>query len=119
GVNPSLSPANTEVLQEMRTGECHFINGTDRVRAVQRHIYNRRQYVHFDSDVGHYVGDTPYGAIQARYWNSDPQWMEYVRSAVDTVCRPNYEGFSPFSVNRRVPPSPFHLQSQSIPSPSQ
>ncbi|XP_027766180.1 class II histocompatibility antigen, B-L beta chain-like [Empidonax traillii] len=81
--------------------ECYFINGTERVRLVVRNIYNRQQYAHFDSDVGVYVGDTPYGEYQARYWNSQQERMEYLRAAVDTVCRHNYELYAPFSVERR------------------
>uniref|UniRef100_A0A8C3V8S3 MHC class II beta chain N-terminal domain-containing protein n=1 Tax=Catharus ustulatus TaxID=91951 RepID=A0A8C3V8S3_CATUS len=89
------------VFQEIVKSECHFINGTDRVRFVKRFIYNREQYVHFDSDVGHFVGDTPYGEKIARYWNSDPEWMEYRRAAVDRHCRHNSELSSPFLVERR------------------
>ncbi|XP_027562421.1 H-2 class II histocompatibility antigen, I-E beta chain-like, partial [Neopelma chrysocephalum] len=91
------------VFQHMGKGECHFINGTERVRYVERYIYNREQQLHFDSDVGVYVGDTPFGEIQTRYWNSDPAKLEYKRSAVDR-CRHNYEVYGPFSVERRVPP---------------
>ncbi|NXX35021.1 HB22 protein, partial [Nicator chloris] len=89
------------VFQEMVTSECYFIKGTDRVRFVKRFIYNREQYVHFDSDVGLFVGDTPYGEKVARCWNSDPQWMEYRRDAVDRHCRHNYELSTPFLVERR------------------
>ncbi|NXF14177.1 HB2L protein, partial [Smithornis capensis] len=69
--------------------------------------YNREQQVHFDSDVGNYVGDTPFGEIQARYFNSELQYVEYKRGQVDRICRPNYEGSTPFLVNRRaeLPPS--------------
>ncbi|XP_027562788.1 DLA class II histocompatibility antigen, DR-1 beta chain-like, partial [Neopelma chrysocephalum] len=91
------------VFQEMVKHECYFINGTERVRYVSRYIYNREQFVHFDSDVGVYVGDTPDGEIQARCWNRNPEEMEYRRSQVDTFCRDWYD--SPFLVNRRVPPS--------------
>ncbi|NWU40959.1 HB2J protein, partial [Hylia prasina] len=93
------------VFQEIVKPECHFINGTDRVKFVKRFIYNREQYVHFDSDVGLYMGDTPYGNQVARYWNSDPEWMEYRRDAVDRHCRHNYELSTLFLVERRVPPS--------------
>ncbi|XP_063281017.1 class II histocompatibility antigen, B-L beta chain-like isoform X1 [Prinia subflava] len=93
------------VFQEMVKSECQFINSTDRVKFVKRFIYNREQYMHFDSDVGLYMGDTPYGEKVARYWNSDPEWMEYRRDAVDRHCRHNYELSSPFLVERRVAPS--------------
>ncbi|XP_041263936.1 class II histocompatibility antigen, B-L beta chain-like [Onychostruthus taczanowskii] len=93
------------VFQEMVKTECHFFNGTERVRFVKRFIYNREQYVHFDSDVGHFVGDTPYGEEVARHWNSDLEWMEHRRAAVDRHCRHNYELSTPFLVGRRVPPT--------------
>ncbi|KAL9822894.1 class II histocompatibility antigen, B-L beta chain-like isoform 3-T8 [Geothlypis trichas] len=105
GAPPAAGPGLSGVFQEMVQSECHFINGTERVRFVKRFIYNREQYVHFDSDVGHFVGDTPYGEEVARYWNSDPEWMEHRRGAVDRHCRHNYELSTPFLVERRVPPS--------------
>ncbi|XP_027562765.1 class II histocompatibility antigen, B-L beta chain-like, partial [Neopelma chrysocephalum] len=89
------------VFLRMSKDECHFINGTERVRYVQREIYNREQLLHFDSDVGVYVGDTPDGEEVARYWNSDPEWMEYKRSVVDRYCQYNYELIAPFTVERR------------------
>ncbi|NXY12238.1 HB2J protein, partial [Pteruthius melanotis] len=89
------------VFQEMVKSECHFINGTDRMRFVKRFIYNREQYAMFDSYVGVFVGDTLYGQKVARYWNSDPEWMEYRRAAVDRHCRHNYELSTPFLVGRR------------------
>ncbi|NXX37363.1 HB2L protein, partial [Nicator chloris] len=67
--------------------------------------YNRKQLLHFDSDMGHFVGDTSYGEKVARYWNSNPDIMENRRTAVDWFCRQCYEIVSPFSMERRVPPS--------------
>ncbi|XP_039245330.1 class II histocompatibility antigen, B-L beta chain-like, partial [Pipra filicauda] len=86
------------VFQRMFKAECHFINGTERVRYMERHIYNREQQLQFDSDLGVYVGDTPFGEIQTRYLNSLPGSLEYARSAVDTYCRPYYELDTPFSM---------------------
>ncbi|XP_051632102.1 class II histocompatibility antigen, B-L beta chain-like isoform X2 [Manacus candei] len=116
GAPPAAGEELSGVFQEMLKAECHFINGTERVRFVGRRIYNREQYVHFDSDVGVFVGDTPFGEIQARYWNSNPERMDYERSVVDTYCRHNYEGVTPFTVNRRVPPS---VSISLVPSSSQ
>ncbi|XP_027563070.1 class II histocompatibility antigen, B-L beta chain-like, partial [Neopelma chrysocephalum] len=116
GAPPDPCPAHTGVFQEMLKVECHFINGTERVRFVSKQIYNREQYVHFDSDVGVYVGDTPFGEFWARKWNSDPEWMEHERSGVDTYCRRNYRIITPFSVERRVPPS---VSISLVPSSSQ
>ncbi|XP_027766472.1 class II histocompatibility antigen, B-L beta chain-like [Empidonax traillii] len=101
GAPPAPCPAHTGVFQQMGKNECYFINGTERVRYVERIIYNRQQDVHFDSDVGVFVGDTPFGEIQARDLNSKQEEMEYRRAAVDTFCRYNYQGSTPFLVNRR------------------
>ncbi|XP_027489357.1 class II histocompatibility antigen, B-L beta chain-like, partial [Corapipo altera] len=95
--------------------ECYVINGTETVKLVERHIYNREQYVHFDSDVGVYVGDSLDGEEVARDWNRDPEKMELTRAQVDT-CRNNYRIVTPFSVKRRVPPS---VSISLVPSSSQ
>ncbi|XP_072213844.1 class II histocompatibility antigen, B-L beta chain-like [Excalfactoria chinensis] len=84
--------------------ECHFLNGTQRVRSVQRYIYNGQQFAHFDSDVGKYVADTTLGESQAEIWNSDPDILEDERGAVDRLCRHNYEILEPFTVQRSVQP---------------
>ncbi|XP_039246077.1 class II histocompatibility antigen, B-L beta chain-like, partial [Pipra filicauda] len=101
---PAAGEELSGVFQEMLKFECHFINGTERVRNVLRKIYNREQYVHFDSDVGVFVGDTPYGEKFAKKWNSDQEWLEYARSLVDTCCPQNYKLYTPFSVERREMP---------------
>uniref|UniRef100_A0A8C3K614 Ig-like domain-containing protein n=1 Tax=Calidris pygmaea TaxID=425635 RepID=A0A8C3K614_9CHAR len=104
-------------FQEMYKAECHYLNGTERVRFVNRLMYNREQFVHFDSDVGLHVADTPLGKPDADYLNSQTELMEQARAAVDTLCRHNYQVWTPFTVERRVPPkvkvSP--VQSGSLP----
>ncbi|XP_050183376.1 uncharacterized protein LOC126646217, partial [Myiozetetes cayanensis] len=102
---PSCSQYDPRAFQKLKKSECHFINGTERVRLVVRHIYNRQQFAHFDSDVGIFVGDTPFGEFQARYWNSKQETLEYLRAAVDRYCRHNYRVSTPFSVNCRAQPS--------------
>ncbi|XP_027766514.1 class II histocompatibility antigen, B-L beta chain-like, partial [Empidonax traillii] len=104
------------VFLELSTSECHFINGTDRVRFVERSIYNRQQYVHFDSDVGVLVGDTPHGEEIARIWNSNSNWLEETRAQANMFCWPNYKLSKRFLVNRRVPPS---VSISLVPSSSQ
>uniref|UniRef100_A0A803W3C7 MHC class II beta chain N-terminal domain-containing protein n=1 Tax=Ficedula albicollis TaxID=59894 RepID=A0A803W3C7_FICAL len=73
-----LCPAHIGLFQEMVMSEWHFINGANRVRLVERNISYREQFLHFGSDVG-------------LYWNSDPEWMEYRRAAVDRHCWHNHE----------------------------
>ncbi|NXH18114.1 HB2L protein, partial [Bucco capensis] len=81
--------------------ECHFLNGTERVRFLEKYIYNREQYAHFDSEVGLYVADTALGEISAKKWNSQADLLEDRRSRVDICCRQNYRVVTPVTVERR------------------
>ncbi|XP_035428292.1 class II histocompatibility antigen, B-L beta chain-like [Cygnus atratus] len=117
GARPAGGEETKGFFQKMLVAECHYLNGTERVRFLVKSIYNRQQYVHFDSDVGHYVADTELGKPVADYWNSQPEILENAKAAVDRFCRHNYEVLDPFIVKRRVEPkvrvSP--MQSSSLP----
>ncbi|KAM4643542.1 class II histocompatibility antigen, B-L beta chain-like [Amazona ochrocephala] len=117
GAHPAHGEELSRIFQYAFKGECHFLNGTERVRFVVKLIYNREQYVHFDSDVGHYVGDNPVGERQAKIWNSQEESLEQRRAEVDTYCRHNYRVSTPFIVDRRVAPQVeiFPVQSSSAP----
>ncbi|XP_074167003.1 H-2 class II histocompatibility antigen, E-S beta chain-like isoform X2 [Sminthopsis crassicaudata] len=93
-----------EHFTEQTKSECYFENGTEHVRFVERHISNGVEYVRFDSDVGKYVALTELGRRSAEHWNSQKEIMKYRRAAVDTYCRPNYEGSEPFLVPRSAQP---------------
>ncbi|NXA01508.1 HB2L protein, partial [Nesospiza acunhae] len=97
---PELCAALTGVFPWMGKLECHFLNGTEKVKFVQRSIYNREQFLMFDSDVGHFVGFAPYGERNAKRWNSDPNLLEVYQAAVDRYCRHNSEVSTPFSAER-------------------
>ncbi|NXW74189.1 HB2L protein, partial [Hirundo rustica] len=97
---PDLCPAYSGVFQRMYKAECYFINGTEKVRFVKRYIYNREQLFHLDSNVGLFVGGTPYGEKQAHYRNSKLELLEYKWSQVDMFCRHNYEVYSPLFAER-------------------
>ncbi|NXY80620.1 HB2D protein, partial [Glareola pratincola] len=88
-------------FQDMYRADCYLTNGTERVRFVERYIYNREQLVHFDSDVGHYVADTPLGESSAKDWNTQPDVLDRSRAEVDTYCRNNYKVWTPFTLERR------------------
>nr|ACA30201.1 MHC class II antigen beta [Tyto alba] len=117
GAHPARGEQTSEVFQEYGESECQFFNGSERVRFVERYIYNRELYTHFDSDVGLYVADTPLGVPQAEYYNSREDVLERKRAAVDTYCRHNYEVSNPFIVERKVPPKVrvFPMESSSQP----
>uniref|UniRef100_UPI0037870B8B H-2 class II histocompatibility antigen, A beta chain n=1 Tax=Mus musculus TaxID=10090 RepID=UPI0037870B8B len=83
-------------------GECYFTNGTQRIRYVTRYIYNREEYVRYDSDVGEHRAVTELGRPDAEYWNSQPEILERTRAELDTVCRHNYEGPETHTSLRRL-----------------
>lgn len=82
-------PAEDFVLQFK--GMCYFTNGTGRVRLVTRYIYNREEFVRFDSALGEYRAVTPQGRPDAEYLNSQKDVLESTRAELDTVCKHNYE----------------------------
>uniref|UniRef100_A0A8C4PA08 Class II histocompatibility antigen, B-L beta chain-like n=1 Tax=Dromaius novaehollandiae TaxID=8790 RepID=A0A8C4PA08_DRONO len=104
GTHGAHGEETTGFFQEMCKSKCQYINGTERVRFVERFLYNRQTYVHFDSDVGIYVADSPLGETTAKYWNSQPDIIERKRAAVDRFCRHNYEVWAPYVVQRKGEP---------------
>uniref|UniRef100_A0A2K5ZXB3 Ig-like domain-containing protein n=1 Tax=Mandrillus leucophaeus TaxID=9568 RepID=A0A2K5ZXB3_MANLE len=84
--------------------ECHFFDGTEQVRFLQRYFYNQEEFVRFDSDLGEFRAVTELGRPDAVYWNSQKDILERERAAVDTFCRHNYGGVESFTVQRRVQP---------------
>ncbi|KAM6437822.1 H-2 class II histocompatibility antigen, E-S beta chain-like [Liasis olivaceus] len=71
--------------------ECHFFNGTQRVRYLSRDICDRQEIVRFDSDVGKFAAVTRLGQPDADYWNSRQEILQDARAQVDFFCRHNYE----------------------------
>nr|XP_014338250.1 PREDICTED: LOW QUALITY PROTEIN: HLA class II histocompatibility antigen, DRB1-4 beta chain-like [Bos mutus] len=84
--------------------ECHFFNGTERVRFLDRYYTNGEENVRFDSDWGEFRAVTELGRQDAEYWNSQKDFLEEKRAAVDRVCRHNYGVGESFTVQRRVEP---------------
>uniref|UniRef100_A0A8C3FJB2 MHC class II beta chain N-terminal domain-containing protein n=1 Tax=Chrysemys picta bellii TaxID=8478 RepID=A0A8C3FJB2_CHRPI len=85
----SLLPPAGWFLYQTKS-DCLFTNGTERVRFLDRYMYDRQQFVQFDSDVGVYVGETEVGRHWAEYWNKNKEFLAQMRAAVDTFCRHNY-----------------------------
>ena len=94
-----MSPAEDFLFQFK--AYCYFTNGTERVRYVTRYIYNREEYARFDSDVGEYRAVSELGRPDAKYWNSQKDFLEQTRAELDTVCRHNYGVGESFTVQRR------------------
>ena len=91
----------TALFMHQFKGECRFSNGLERMRFFARYIYNTKEDVHFDSDVGEFTALTELGRPDAEYWNQQKDFMEQMRAKVDTVCRSNYQGIGSFLRQRR------------------
>ncbi|ETE56449.1 hypothetical protein L345_17840, partial [Ophiophagus hannah] len=70
--------------------ECHFLNGTQRVRFLVWYIYDRQEFVCFDSDLGKNVAVMALGEGDADKWNGDEQILQNQKAQVDRLCRRNY-----------------------------
>ncbi|XP_015686010.1 HLA class II histocompatibility antigen, DRB1-15 beta chain-like, partial [Protobothrops mucrosquamatus] len=70
--------------------ECRFLNGTRRVRFLQRYIYDRQEYLRFDSDRGEFEAVTALGKGDARAWNRNQRLLLDAKASVDYFCRNNY-----------------------------
>ncbi|XP_076414422.1 H-2 class II histocompatibility antigen, E-B beta chain-like isoform X1 [Peromyscus maniculatus bairdii] len=90
-------------LQQVKS-ECRFSSGMERVRYLQRHIYNQEEHLRFDSCVGRYQAVTELGRIQAEYWNSQKGFLEQKRAKVDTFCRFNSAIVEILTVQQRAEP---------------
>ncbi|XP_007483701.2 DLA class II histocompatibility antigen, DR-1 beta chain-like [Monodelphis domestica] len=89
-------------LHQVRS-ECHMTNGTQRVHFVGRLIYDREEFVRFDSDVGLFEARTELWKSQVQKWNSQKEIVERARSIVN-VCRHNYQFYNKTIVQRKVKP---------------
>ncbi|RLV63270.1 hypothetical protein DV515_00018441, partial [Chloebia gouldiae] len=88
GASPVLCPEHTGVFQYMGKSECHFVNGTEKVRCLWRFTYNREQYAMFDSEVGRFLWFTP---STHTLWSKKKK-----RTAVHWLRRYSYQYLSPF-----------------------
>ncbi|KAJ1068786.1 hypothetical protein K5549_015734 [Capra hircus] len=100
-----IYPVSAAHFLEYAKSECHFFNGTERVRYLDRYFYNGEENVRYDSDWGEFRAVAELGRPDAKYWNSQKDFLEQKRAEVDTVCRHNYGVFESFTVQRRVEPT--------------
>ncbi|XP_073498047.1 H-2 class II histocompatibility antigen, E-S beta chain-like [Phyllobates terribilis] len=84
--------------------ECHYLNGTQRVRYLERYFYNQEEFVYFDSDEGKFIAKTEFGKPDADYWNKDKEILEDERTAVERFCIHNYDIIHSVTADRRVKP---------------
>ncbi|XP_068106301.1 H-2 class II histocompatibility antigen, E-S beta chain-like [Hyperolius riggenbachi] len=98
------SIVTADYVLEMKA-ECHYMNGTQRVRLLERWFYNQEETVYYDSDEGRYIANTELGRPDAEYWNSQPDLIAQRKAQVQTFCVYSY-GVSETAgvIGRRVQP---------------
>ncbi|XP_057650328.1 H-2 class II histocompatibility antigen, E-D beta chain-like [Chionomys nivalis] len=84
-------------------GECHYLNGTERMRTVTRFIYNQEEFARFDSDIGKFLAVTELGQPIAEDLNSQKDVLDNYRASVDR-CRNNYQLVDWFLLNLKAEP---------------
>lgn len=92
-------PSENHLLRALH--ECYAENNGTTQRFIMRCIFNREEFMRFDSAVGEFRALTAMGRPWAESWNKQKDYMERRRSEVDTVCRHNYELSQGFTVKRR------------------
>ncbi|XP_010209960.1 PREDICTED: class II histocompatibility antigen, B-L beta chain-like [Tinamus guttatus] len=117
GAHGARGQETTGYFQEIRRSECHYLNGSQRVKLLERYLYNGRPFLHFDSDVGRYAADSPLGEPDAEYLNGQVELLQKRRAEVDAVCRHNARVWGPYTTRRRVQPEVeiYPVQSGSLP----
>ncbi|XP_054832755.1 SMH class II histocompatibility antigen, beta-1 chain-like [Eublepharis macularius] len=91
---PPLLSAAAHFLAQAKC-ECRFAHGAaGELRYLERHIYDRQEFVRFDSRRGRYEAVAELGEDWAAYWNSQPEILQNTRGAAQRFCRHNHEAWA-------------------------
>nr|XP_028572279.1 H-2 class II histocompatibility antigen, E-S beta chain-like [Podarcis muralis] len=101
-----LPPPAEHFLFQLRQ-ECHFSNGTQRIRFLDRYFFDRQELLYFDSDRGKFVAVAELGEPDVERANQDKNFLRSRKAAVDRFCQHNYGIFEPLSQARHacLPPT--------------
>nr|AFL72082.1 MHC class II antigen beta domain [Acipenser baerii] len=103
-------------------GDCEYSDSsmTDMLYS-QRHVFNQQEFLHYDSKIKKYVGNTACGVKNAETWNKDKDMMAQLLGDVDRYCKYNMGLYRGGTTDREIPPSvrvssikPFSSQHQTM-----
>ncbi|MGH0170086.1 UNVERIFIED_CONTAM: hypothetical protein FKN15_070350 [Acipenser sinensis] len=85
------------------------------------YVFNKQEFVHYDTKIQKYVGNTACGVKSAETWNKDKAQLAQLLDAVDRYCKYNAELYLSFTADRKIPPTvrvrsmkPFSSQHQTM-----
>ncbi|XP_054832754.1 rano class II histocompatibility antigen, A beta chain-like [Eublepharis macularius] len=94
GTEGRFQPPAAHFLAQAKC-ECRFAHGAaGELRYLERHIYDRQEFVRFDSRRGRYEAVAELGEDWAAYWNSQPEILQNTRGAAQRFCRHNHEAWA-------------------------
>ncbi|RXM90883.1 DLA class II histocompatibility antigen, DR-1 beta chain, partial [Acipenser ruthenus] len=108
-------------LYQMMSG-CEYSDSsmTDMVYSWS-YVFNKQEYVHYDTKIKKYVGKTACGVKTAETWNKDKDRMAGLLASVDRYCKYNMGLYLSFATDRKIPPAvrvrsmkPFSSQHQTM-----
>nr|XP_029508586.1 H-2 class II histocompatibility antigen, I-E beta chain-like [Oncorhynchus nerka] len=71
-----------------RLAQCRFSSkDLHGIELIDSYVFNKAEYVRFNSTVGRYVGYTEYGVKNAKAWNSDAGILGQEQAELERVCK--------------------------------
>ena len=69
--------------------QCRYSSSLKDMEYIRSYVFNKVEYVRFNSTVGKYVGYSEFGVHTAEALNQDPAILAQTRAQKDRVCKPN------------------------------
>ncbi|XP_058866726.1 class II histocompatibility antigen, B-L beta chain-like [Acipenser ruthenus] len=108
------------LMQVMSDCEYSDSSMTDMVFS-RSYVFNKKEFIHYDTKIQKYVGNTACGVKNAEEWNKDKAQLAGMLGQVDGYCKPNAELDLSFTTDRKIPPAvrvrsmkPFSSQHQTM-----
>ncbi|XP_014887688.1 H-2 class II histocompatibility antigen, E-S beta chain-like isoform X1 [Poecilia latipinna] len=85
---------------------CHFNSSElQDIHYSYSYIYNKVEFIQFDSRVGSFVGLNSFGEKLAARWNNGTGWLNVSKTYREEICQPNAELWYRLVLDRSVAPS--------------